>query len=139
MRGIFHYSLKEAEMSLKYNLIQKGNPLQPEAPKKYYANPVRKDELTLRELCGEIAEISTVSPVDTMAVVESLLQVIPRHVANGDIIRLGDFGSFSVNIKCEGAESADSFTRSNLLGLKLIFRPGKQLKHALDNVTFEKA
>ena len=126
-------------MSLKYKLVQKGNPQQPDAPKKFYANPVRKDDLTLRTLANEIAEISTVSTVDTMAVIESLLQIIPRHVANGDTVRLGDFGSFSANIKSDGAETADDFTKTHLLGLKLLFRPGQQLKKAMANVTFEKA
>ena len=125
-------------MALKYRLVQKGNPSKPEDPKKYYANAVKRGDVSLRALSREIAEISTVSVVDTMAVIESLLQLIPRHVTEGDTVRLGDFGSFSVRIASRGTASEDIFTASQIKGVKLGFRPGKELKKALDDAEFEK-
>ena len=125
-------------MALKYRLVQKGNPAKPDDPKKYYANAVTRGDISLRELAEEIAEISTVSVVDTMAVIESLLQIIPRHVTDGEIVRLGDFGSFSVRISSEGATSEGDFSTTLIKGVKLSFRPGKELKKSLDNAEFEK-
>ena len=125
-------------MSLEYKLVQKNNPAAPDAPKKFYANAVTRSHVTLRELSKEIAEISTVSPADTMAVIESLLTLIPRHISLGDIVKLGDFGSFSVGISSNGSEDAEDFTSSLIKGLKVRFRPGKEIKNQLDHVTFEK-
>ena len=125
-------------MALKYRLVQKGNPAKPDDPKKFYANSVTRGDISLRELAKEIAEISTVSVVDTSAVIESLLQIIPRHVIDGEIVRLGDFGSFSVRLSSEGAESESSFSSNLIKGVKLSFRPGKELKKALDDAEFEK-
>jgi predicted histone-like DNA-binding protein len=125
-------------MTLSYRLIQKHNPADLTAPKKYYASAVKRSDVSLRDLSNEIAEISTVSTVDTMAVIESLLQLIPRHVSQGDVIRLGDFGSFSVRLSSSGAETEDDFSSSLIKGLKLNFRPGKELKNQLDNVSFDK-
>ncbi len=38
-----------------------------------------RGEVILRELANEIADISTVSTVDTMAAIESLIQLIPKN------------------------------------------------------------
>ena len=125
-------------MAMKYKLVQKGNPAKPTDPKKFQANAVSKGDIKLRRLAKEIAEISTVSVVDTMAVIESLLQLIPRHVMEGEIVRLGDFGSFSMHLSSSGAESEAAFTKDLIKGVKIMFRPGKELKDALKSVKFEK-
>lgn len=125
-------------MTLTYRLIQKANPRDLEAPKKYYASSVTRSTVSLRDLSKEIAEISTVSTVDTMAVIESLLQIIPRHVAQGDIVKLGDFGSFSVRLSSDGAATEEEFSSGMIKGLNLHFRPGKLVKDQLENVTFQK-
>ena len=125
-------------MAIKYHLVQRGNPAIPTDPKKFYAIAASKGDITLRELSAEIAEISTVSIVDTTAVIESLLQLIPRHLLKGEIVRLGEFGSFNVRVSSEGADTEDAFTKDMINGIKLFFRPGKVLKKALVDVEYEK-
>ncbi len=82
-------------MSATYNVIARGNPGDANAPKKYYPSFKSNGRVTLRQLPKQIAEISTVSSVDTMAVLEALLTIIPREIAAGNIIQLGEFGSFT--------------------------------------------
>ena len=125
-------------MSLKYRLIQKINPQKPTLPGKFYAHPVTKGEVTVRELAREIADISTVSIVDTIAVIESFIQLIPKHLAEAEIVRLGDFGSFSIKLTSEGAVQEDEFKASMIRNVKMSFRPGKELKNALKVVDFQK-
>ena len=125
-------------MSVQYHLVQRGNSAKPDEPKKFYATAQSKGDITLRELSREIAEISTVSVVDTTAVIESLLQIIPRHVTNGNIVRLADFGSFNIRIDSEPSDTEEAFNKSLINGVKLYFRPGKELQKALENVEFEK-
>ena len=50
-------------MAVKYTVSERGNPLQPQQPKKWYANAKSTDNTTLRSLSKEIAARSTVSPV----------------------------------------------------------------------------
>ena len=85
-------------MAIKYKLVQKVNPAKPTDPKKFYANLVTRGEVSLRELAKEISTISTVSSPDVMAVIESLLQIIPKHLALGEIVHLGEFGLYSVRL-----------------------------------------
>lgn len=125
-------------MTLKYRIIQRNNPRQPQAPKKFYASAVNKGQVKLRQLAEEIAQISTVSTVDTIAVIEALLQLIPQHLTQGEIVRLGDFGSYTVSIKSESAEQENEFTAQKIKGLKISFRPGSEFKRALNDTQFEK-
>ena len=125
-------------MAIKYKLVQKINPAKPTDPKKFYANLVTRGEVSLRELAKEISAISTVSSPDVMAVIESFLQVIPKHLAQAEIVRLGEFGSYSVRISSEGADSEQAFNSGLIKGLNLNFRPGKEVEQGLANVTYEK-
>jgi predicted histone-like DNA-binding protein len=129
---------KGPTMPMHYKLVQKVNPSNPENPNKWYANAVTIGDITLRELSNEIAEISTVSAADTIAVLESLLQLIPRHVARGEIVRLGDFGSFIAHLSSQSSATKKDFNSSLINGLKLSFKPGKEFKKLIKNVKFKK-
>jgi predicted histone-like DNA-binding protein len=93
----------------------------------------------LRALSRQIAEISTVSSVDTLAVLEALLTLIPRQLAAGNIIELGDFGSFRLRIQSEGADTPETVTAHNIKKVRPLFSPGKEFKQVLANTEFTKA
>lgn len=126
-------------MSVSYVLTQKGNPGNPAAPKKFYAQAKASGELTFRKLSKEIAEGSTtVSDTDVLAVLNDLTKILKRHLDNGEIVRFGDFGTFQVAITSEGAETADKFNASLIKGGKVTFRPGIDLKEMLAILKYEK-
>lgn len=127
-------------MAVSYILAQKGNPGNPAAPKKYYAQAKAKGELTLRQLSREIAEGSTtVSDTDVLAVLNDLTKILKRHLGNGEIVRFGDFGTFQTAITSEGAETEERFNASLIKGGKIAFRPGVDLKEMLATLKYEKA
>ncbi len=81
-------------MSVKYNIVERGNPSDTSAPKKYYPSAVASGKTSLRAVAKRAAEMSTVSMPDTVAVIEALLVIIPDEMGKGNIVKLGDFGSF---------------------------------------------
>ncbi|MDR1652642.1 MAG: HU family DNA-binding protein, partial [Prevotellaceae bacterium] len=88
-------------------------PGNPEAPKKFYALAKAREELTFRQLSKEISEGSaTVSDSDVLPVLNDLSKILKRRLANGEIVRFGDFGSFQVAITSSGAETAEKFNAS---------------------------
>jgi len=99
-------------MAIKYSLIERINPADLSMPRKIYAVNKSSGELSLRQLSKRIADISTVSSIDTMAVLEALVQVIPEELSDGNIVRLGDFGSFYANLKSSGAETEEDFNNT---------------------------
>ena len=126
-------------MAVTYVLTQKGNPGNPEAPKKFYAQAKASGELTLKKLSKEIAEGSTtVSDTDVLAVLNDLTKLLRRHLENGRIVRFGDFGSFQITVSSAGAETADKFNASFVKKGKVTFRPGIDLREMLAVLKYEK-
>ena len=125
-------------MPINYVLVERGDPRDSSVPKKFYAQSRSRGEMTLRELSKRIADISTVSSIDTMAVLEALLQVIPEELTEGNIVRLGDFGSFFTSTQSSGAETEENFDDSLIKKTAIRFRPGIQVNNVLKNVKYKK-
>lgn len=125
-------------MTVKFNVVERGNPANREAPKKFYPSVASSGRKTLRQIAGRISEISTVSSTDTMAVLEALLTVIPQELAAGNIVELGDFGNFWLKANSEGSDTAEAVRAGNITNLLPRFNPGKEFKKVLATVDFEK-
>ena len=126
-------------MAVNYKLNAKGNPGNPDAPKKLYAQSVSSGEITLKKLSREVAEGSTtVSDTDVLAVLNDLTKLLRRHLSNGAIVRFGDFGTFQIAIKSEGAETEAKFNQSLIKKPKIAFRPGEDLKEMLSTLKYTK-
>ena len=126
-------------MTVKFNVVQRGNPSNAEAPKKFYPSIESSGRKTLRQMAARISEISTVSSTDTMAVLEALLTTIPQELASGNIVELGDFGNFWLRGDSEGTETAADVRASSIKGVLPRFNAGKEFKKVLDVIEFEKA
>jgi predicted histone-like DNA-binding protein len=125
-------------MTVKYSIVERGNPQDQAAPKKFYPSLQSSGRKTLRELSKRITQMCTVSSPDTLAVIESMLVVIPEELAAGNIVELGDFGSFWLRSSSEGADEEDKVSASQVTNLLPRFNPGKEFKKALSAVEFEK-
>jgi len=126
-------------MTVKYNVVQRGNPSNAEAPKKFYPSIESSGRKTLRQMAERISQISTISTADTMAVLEALLTTIPDELAAGNIVELGDFGNFWLRSDSEGADTAEAVRASQINSVLPRFNPGKEFKKVLDAIEFEKA
>lgn len=125
-------------MATKYILQEKGNPGNPAAPKKFYAQAKADGDINLKKLSKEIAETSTVNDTDVLAVLNDLTKSLVKHLAEGRIVRLGDFGSFRISISSEGAETAEKFNSHLIKSSKINFRPNEDLADMLRNMKYEK-
>lgn len=126
-------------MAVKYVLVERGNPLKPAEPKKFYAQAKASGELTLKKLSKEIAQSSTtVSDTDVLAVLNDLTKLLVRHLSEGEIVRFGDFGAFQISLSGSGAESEEKYNSSLIRTGKITFRPGIDLRDALATLKYEK-
>jgi predicted histone-like DNA-binding protein len=125
-------------MSVKYTVISKKNPREPQAAARYYASLKSNGRANLRAVATRIGAISTVSSVDTMAALEALLTVIPQELAEGRIVELGDLGTFRLSAKSEGADAPEGVSARSINGVKVIFTPGKIFKQALEGLEYQK-
>ncbi len=125
-------------MSVKFNVVERGNPSNREAPKKFYPSIQSSGRVTTREVAEMAAQRSTLSKMDMMAAIESFLEIIPEQLAKGNIVELGEFGSFWLRVEAEGAESAEAVNATQITAVKPRFNPGKLFKKMLDAIEFVK-
>ena len=123
---------------IKYSLKERINPTDLTAPNKFYPFKQAQEELTLRDFAKRISRESTVSMMDTMAVLEGLLQIIPDEIINGKIIKLGDFGTFRTTLSSIGSDTEAEFTANKIKKLNIRFRPAREFMNLLASVKFEK-
>lgn len=125
-------------MPVKYIVVPHKIPSKPDQPLVYYPRVKSSGEVSLREIANDIAAESTFSQADTMGVIESFLQSIPRYLADGMIVRLGELGSFYLSVQAEGASEPEKVNVSKIKGNRLRFRAGKLIKKMLKSIEYEK-
>ena len=125
-------------MPVQYNTVERGNPARPKSGKKFYPSIESTGRVTLRELTEEISETCTLTSADMLAAIEILLLKIPRELAKGNIVELGDFGNFWLRSTSKGANTAEQVSGEQITNLMARFNAGKEFKRVLRSVDFEK-
>lgn len=125
-------------MAIKFKVQEIGNPQNLQAPKKFYARPLNAGSVDLEELSDDISNASSINLPDVYAVLQSLVRELPKNIAAGKIVRLGNLGSFRLGYSSAGSDEMDQVTARNITARKLIFNPGKRIKQQLSTIQFEK-
>ena len=106
--------------------------------KKYYALVKASGEDTLHDITEKIEKMSTVSGVDIRAVLYALVEVMKMSIADGKIIRLGDFGSFRVSVSSLPEETPEDVGAKSVKDARIIYNPDKRLKSWLRKLKYKK-
>ena len=125
-------------MSVKVSATQRRDPRDPNSQPKYYATVRSNGRVDSHGLAKDINKMSTVSSVDTAAVLEAFINVVPDLLADGKIVELGDLGTFRVSVSSEGAETPEEVTARSITDVRIIFQPGKRIRQMLSGTAFEK-
>ncbi len=125
-------------MSVKFSTTPKKDPRNLEAAPKHYAIAKSTGRADTQAVAKSINSMSTVSSVDTAAVLEAFLTVVPEKLAEGQIVELGDFGTFRVSLSSQGHDTPAEVTANSITDARVIFTPGKRFKQALGTMQFEK-
>lgn len=124
---------------LTYKLVEKGNPSDSTAPKKYYANHVNKGKKTFAEIKRDIEDMSSLTRGDIGNVLDNLVDQVPKYLLDGQSVSLGELGTLRLSFSSEGAINPDEFEVGMIKNIKIIFTPGVLLKEAIAKAKFEKA
>jgi predicted histone-like DNA-binding protein len=122
---------------MKFKVVKKGNPGNPAAPKKKYANAVNAGKFDIKNFAKEIAGRSSLTRGDIENVLNNFIEELPTFLKLGLSVKLGEFGTLRLSTISEGVDEDKEFSASNIKGVKVIFTPGVELKESLKNITFE--
>ena len=124
--------------NVTYSVSPRINPRDKEAAPKYYAHVQANGDTDLREMAERIQETCTVHKSDVFAVLVALEDVITDALKSGEIVRLGDLGTFQIGISSKGAETEKDYSDSLIKKARINFRPGSALIGVLSNLSFAK-
>ena len=125
-------------MAVKFNASSRKDPRDQSSQPKFYATVKSSGRADTNAIARSINSMSTVSSVDTAAVLEAFLNVVPEKLAEGNIVELGDFGTFRVTVSSQGQQQADDLSARHITGVRVVFAPGKRFKQLLNTTEFEK-
>ncbi len=125
-------------MPVKYKLVQRGNPGNPSAPKKFYATPAPRSKTTIKEISKDIADISSLNYGDISNVLNNFVQLIPKYIANGSIVSLGEIGNLMLTFSSEGTLTEEAFSPAKIKDVKIVIKTGADIKNSLGTLKFEK-
>ncbi len=126
-------------MAIKYKVLPRKNPQDLLAPEKFYAAAIADGDVDLDRLAELISYQCTVTATDCYAVLLSLEHNIIGELGQGRIVKLGRLGNFQVGISSEGKDTAVEISSSNIKKSRILFRPGKNLRSMLNDLSFKKA
>ena len=121
-----------------YSVSPRINPSEKGTPPKYYGHVQARGDVSLREMSERIQQTCTVHKSDVYAVLVALEDVITDALKGGEIVRLGDLGTFQIGISSKGALTEEDYDESLIKKARINFRPGLALMGALSNLTFAK-
>jgi predicted histone-like DNA-binding protein len=124
---------------MKYKLVTRKNPQQPQAAGKLYAAPVNDGKVSQKEIAADIVGLSSLARGDVANVIDSLIDTVPKYLLMGKSVSLGELGSFRISFSSEGVTSPEEFNVGLISGVRVVFIPSPALRKAIEDIKFEKA
>ncbi len=126
-------------MSLKYNVIEKGQPgVAGGGQKKFYAHIVYGEEADIDELVSDIEKFSALSEPDIRGVVIALENTIQGKLSNGRIVRLEKLGSFYPSLSSRGENTAEEVTAASITDTRVNYRAEKRIQKTVRDAGVKK-
>lgn len=126
------------ERAVTYSVVARKKPNDLEGSAKYYALAQARGEMGIREMADRIQQMCTVTRADTMAVLISLGTVMRDGLCAGEIVRLGDLGSFQIGLNGEGSVTEEEYHTGLIKKARINFRPGADLSDILNSLSYER-
>ena len=118
-------------MSVKFSVVPRKNPSKITEPAKYYAQAQGFGEMDFDSICEDVDSRCTATKADVTAALNGVLATMKQSLAKGEIVRLGDFGTFQIALSSTGAVTEKEFNSSLIKKARISFRPGMLLTNLL--------
>ena len=123
----------------KYKLMQKINPQDKSAKKKWYAVAIGNDSQDVKTMTRAATENTTTAPIEMEASLDLLGKYAMQQLLQGHIVKVGDLGTLRISFKSEGVEDITQFNAGSMIKEpRIIFTPSKTLREGvIQNLKFQ--
>ena len=123
-------------MSIFLKPVQRHNPMEKDAPMKWYPVQYTTKLVDENEVAELIADETTLNPMEAQMAIRQLRKVVQRLLLDGKSVKLGNWGTFNVTLSTEGVDKKDDLTARNVKAVNINFQPGDELKTAMQKAEF---
>jgi predicted histone-like DNA-binding protein len=127
-------------MAVKYKIVKTATPgVKGGGAYRYYPRVCARRKMELLELAERISSMCTLHPADVFGVLVALTDIMPGLMLENHSIQLGNFGTFSLHASGKPSDAPEEVIESKITGVRVAFRPGKQIKQKLKTAKFKLA
>lgn len=125
-------------MAVSFKMVPKKNNLVAPPQTKYYPCAVHQGEDDLDRLADIVVSQSTMSKADCYGVIIALTKAIGESLSEGRIVKIETLGTFQITLQGLPADSPNDLGKSNIKGAKIIFKPSRNMKQAVKQLTYKR-
>lgn len=123
-------------MAILIKPVQRINPQDPEAAKKWYIVQVSTGQADETEVAMDIADETTLNGSEAMMAIRQLRKIVLRRLLSGESVAIGGWGSFNITLSSTGADSKEQLTAKNIKSVNINFQPDEAFKAELQKARF---
>jgi predicted histone-like DNA-binding protein len=123
-------------MSILLNPVQRGNPRDDKAPKKWYPVQHETGQLSETQVAKLVADETTLNEGEALMAIRQLHKVILRALLNGQSVKIGNWGSFTTTLSTEGVADKKKLSARQIKRVNANFLASEDFKAELQKAEF---
>jgi len=123
-------------MPILFNRVERANPQDRSAPKKWYPTVRTITRITEKQVAREIADETTLNAKEAEMAIDQLKKVLVRNLSASNSIQLGDWGTFYITCNGNGSDTKEGVTAASISNINVRFAPGKEIKNEMAKASF---
>ena len=123
-------------MPIFFNRMERGNPMNPTAPKRWYPVIRSTGMVKEHELARLLSDETTLNPKEAEMAISQLFKVLNSLLLNGNTVQLGTLGSFRLTASTEGSDTKEEAGAAKIKKLNVRFNVSEDMKNALKKAKF---
>jgi len=125
-------------MALHYVVQQRKNPRDLEAPGKHYLIAKSLPAVDRKTFVQDMVRNTSLTKNEATTALDYLFESLPRYIALGHTVKLGELGYFRATIQSTGSDSEDEATTDKVTKKRVVFIFGSELRNLISNIPLEK-
>ena len=122
---------------LRLKVLKRRDPRDLNAQPKFYASVKRNQNVGLDHLVDELRKISSIGKGDAVLVLINLNDIVPKELAKGNTVTLGDLGTFWISVSSKGFDTEKEVSPKAINKVKVHFKASNQLKKLMSNLRYD--
>jgi Bacterial DNA-binding protein. len=125
-------------MALHYVIQQRKNPKDLLAPGKYYLISKSLPAIDRKTFVEDMVRNTSLTKNEATTALDYLFEALPRYIALGHTVKLGELGYFRAAIQSIGSDSEDEASTDKVTKKRVLFIFGAKTRQLISNIPLEK-